>query len=239
MTAGLNDKQPLSVFAERLKTLRDEAGISQGQLGEELGISRGSISFYENTDRTADAVTLAKLSRHFNVSADWLLGLSGCRTMEADTQAVCKKTGLSDYVVEYLAGMSGDKTAIINQMIERDDGFSLDWLLEEIVALKKRVDAAGEKVVYSWEHEVAKIKSLENDLNADVVARSDGRMVAVGMDDYVTLRKAKLQSIFIHAVEDYTNCNIFNQIASAPSPWDLEQMDQGAKKGGQDDGDNS
>jgi len=64
------------IFAMRLHNLRSQNGVSQAELGDEIGISRGSISFYENEDRVADIETLLKLCRYFNVSADYLIGIS-------------------------------------------------------------------------------------------------------------------------------------------------------------------
>ena len=68
------------VFATRLKELRGK--ITQGRLGEALGVSRGSVSFYENGERTPDADFLIKASRYFNVSTDYLLGLSEFKNQE-------------------------------------------------------------------------------------------------------------------------------------------------------------
>lgn len=69
-------------FSERLRELREKRimpsgkSMSQGELGEALGISRGSISFYENADRTADIETLYSAARFFDVSVEYLLGIS-------------------------------------------------------------------------------------------------------------------------------------------------------------------
>lgn len=69
-------------FSERLRELREKRimpsgkPMSQGELGEALGISRGSVSFYENADRTADIETLYSAAKFFNVSVEYLLGIS-------------------------------------------------------------------------------------------------------------------------------------------------------------------
>ena len=64
----------LAVFSTRLKELRGD--MSQGDFGKLFGVSRGSISFYENGERTPDAEFLANVSSCFSVSVDYLLGLS-------------------------------------------------------------------------------------------------------------------------------------------------------------------
>lgn len=63
-------------FASRLKKLREEHGLSQTELADKLGISRGSISFYENKSRVPDINILLALCNHFFVSSDYLIGLT-------------------------------------------------------------------------------------------------------------------------------------------------------------------
>ena len=38
----------IDTFAKRLRFLREERKLSQTELAKDLGISRGSLSFYEN-----------------------------------------------------------------------------------------------------------------------------------------------------------------------------------------------
>lgn len=69
-----------SIFASRLKLLREEQGLSQSELADKLGISRGSISFYENNSRAPDISVLMGICNFFSVSSDYLLGLCDIRT---------------------------------------------------------------------------------------------------------------------------------------------------------------
>lgn len=63
-------------FALRLKHLREKHGLSQAELADKIGISRGSISFYENNSRVPDIDVLGLLCDFFSVSSDYLLGRS-------------------------------------------------------------------------------------------------------------------------------------------------------------------
>lgn len=63
-------------FAERLRELRLEAGIGQNKLSETLGLSNASISYWENCKQEPSASAIYKLAKYFNVSADYLLGIS-------------------------------------------------------------------------------------------------------------------------------------------------------------------
>lgn len=69
----------LETFSRRLKDLREESGLSQALLAEELGVSRGSISYYENGDRTPDVEFLTKVKTYFGVDYEYLLGDSDVR----------------------------------------------------------------------------------------------------------------------------------------------------------------
>ena len=66
-------------FSERLVELRNEKGLSQSELSNELGVSKNSIYYYENEKRVPDANTVIKFARFFNVTSDYLLGLEDAR----------------------------------------------------------------------------------------------------------------------------------------------------------------
>lgn len=64
-----------NVFGERLKELRQENKIGQEKLAEEIGVSKGVISLWENGLREPTMHSLIALSRYFGVSIDYLVGL--------------------------------------------------------------------------------------------------------------------------------------------------------------------
>ena len=64
---------------KKLKTLREEAGISQKQLAEQIGVSQQSINKYENHNVEPDIHTLMQIADYFNTSVDFLIGYSDVR----------------------------------------------------------------------------------------------------------------------------------------------------------------
>ena len=64
----------VSAFTTRLKALREMEGLSQTQLADALGVSRGRISYYESGERTPDVEFLALVRSYFQVDYDYLLG---------------------------------------------------------------------------------------------------------------------------------------------------------------------
>lgn len=63
----------------RLKELRQEKKISQKDLAEIIGVPQSSIGFFESGDRVPNLRNLEKLAKYFNVSTDYLLGISNIR----------------------------------------------------------------------------------------------------------------------------------------------------------------
>ena len=75
-----------NILSERLKELRNERGISQYKLVDELRLSRGQLSNYEQGTREPDYDTLILLANYYNVSLDYLLGVSNVRKRFTDNQ---------------------------------------------------------------------------------------------------------------------------------------------------------
>ncbi len=62
-------------FGKRLRELRIEMNISQVQLAEAIGVSKGIISLWENELREPTLNNLLSLATFFDVSLDELVGL--------------------------------------------------------------------------------------------------------------------------------------------------------------------
>ena len=63
----------MNYFAQNLKILRKEKGISQTTLATELKVSKGVISFWENNIYEPTATNIIKVAKFFNISIDDLL----------------------------------------------------------------------------------------------------------------------------------------------------------------------
>lgn len=61
-------------FADLLKNLRIQRGMSQADLARLLGLARTTVSSYENGTRNPDRETLVRIASCFQVSLDYLLG---------------------------------------------------------------------------------------------------------------------------------------------------------------------
>lgn len=69
----------------RLKELRDGRRISQEMLGREIGTSQQNLSRYELDINTVPADMLIRLATYYNVTTDYILGVSDMkRNMEGE-----------------------------------------------------------------------------------------------------------------------------------------------------------
>lgn len=82
----------LPEMGPRIKQLRIQRDISQAALARRLGVSKSVISSYENNVHLPPYDVLIQLARIFGVSTDYLLGVTGTRTINVD--------GLTDRQVE-------------------------------------------------------------------------------------------------------------------------------------------
>lgn len=64
----------LDIFAERLKKLRNDKGLSTRALGEIIGVSNATISRYETGKRDPDLLVVNKIANYFNVTIEYLCG---------------------------------------------------------------------------------------------------------------------------------------------------------------------
>ena len=63
------------IFAIRVKNLRKAHGEQQKELAEAIGATQATISDIENGRKATSFDRLAAICQHYNVSADYLLGL--------------------------------------------------------------------------------------------------------------------------------------------------------------------
>lgn len=63
------------MICDTIKALREKTGLSQSGLAKKLGVTRSAVNAWEMGLSVPTAQYLVELSRLFQVSADYLLGL--------------------------------------------------------------------------------------------------------------------------------------------------------------------
>ena len=69
-------------FGAKLKELRLQAGLTQKQLAERIGVTKSVVSFYELRERTPSPEILVKLAAVFHVTSDHLLGIEKGKVLD-------------------------------------------------------------------------------------------------------------------------------------------------------------
>ena len=119
-----------SPFAIRLSEQMKEREMTQTQVAEYLGVQRQTVSLYTKGQALPDISTLAKITELFDVSADYLLGITETATFDTDKRTVCDTVHLSEEAVDNLIEIANDKSAyirsslkIVSKLLERDEFF--------------------------------------------------------------------------------------------------------------------
>lgn len=74
-TMPKNSNPDLSTFGKNLARLRKQAGYTQQQLADEVGISRRMLVYYESQTKHPPTNLLPDLAQALGVTADQILGL--------------------------------------------------------------------------------------------------------------------------------------------------------------------
>ncbi len=90
---------------KKLRDLRQEHGMTQLQVAQKVGVTAAVISAYENGLRFPSYGILVKLAGLYDVTSDYLLGVSG------------RKNAESKYVVS-LDGLSPSNINLVMQIID-------------------------------------------------------------------------------------------------------------------------
>ena len=84
---------------QRLRALRQARGLSQVDLARELGVTKQSVSNWENDNIQPSIEVLVRLAGVFSVSTDYLLGLDAGELLD-------------------VSGLPGEVIAHLRQLVE-------------------------------------------------------------------------------------------------------------------------
>lgn len=164
---------------ERLKDLRSETKLKLGEFSSLLGLSKSTISDYEQDGNTVPFDYIIKVAKVCNVSTDYIAGLSETRN---PTDIDVKKLHLSDKAIEKLCNPSFNPN-VLSEMIETDEfnPFMRDmeiyingYVEEGLGYYNIAMNSNRKKLEYQTNNDANSIISRELDL------------IRVSQDDYFT-----------------------------------------------------
>ena len=111
------------IIGKRIRELREDAELTQLDLAKALNVKRQTIAQWENGERDLKTGYIISLSKHFNVTSDYLLGISNNKMYE--NGEIGQVLGLSDFAIDNLKSVSEggilSGKAIINSIAQTPD----------------------------------------------------------------------------------------------------------------------
>lgn len=133
------------IFAKRLRELIKTKGIKHGDLADKkvLNVSRQAVGQYCNGTALPPADKIVILAQYFDVSADYLLGLTDAKTTkDTDLRAIVDYTGLSEECIKEISpGISENPYAnecvyILNQLFSTKEGQTITHRIFDMLSQK-------------------------------------------------------------------------------------------------------
>ena len=89
------------MLGRRILELRLSFGWNQVQLAEKLGVSKQTVSNWENENIQPSIDMLIRLSKLFHTSTEYLLGLSNSQTINVDGLPITFIAHLTQIIEDY------------------------------------------------------------------------------------------------------------------------------------------
>lgn len=91
-----------SEFGDNLRKLRKSRNLTQKELGIQVGLSKAVVSKYENSLGYPTFDVLVNIAAFFGVTTDFLLGVSGGKTIDvsalSDSQVALIQQTISEFI---------------------------------------------------------------------------------------------------------------------------------------------
>lgn len=111
--ASLTYETEKEIFPTRLREVMQEQSVNQKTLAKGIGVRPQTVSLYTTGQSAPDVKTLKKISDFFNISSDYLLGISTAKSRISDMGPVCAFTGLSEEAVSAILKIKECKTVSV------------------------------------------------------------------------------------------------------------------------------
>ena len=89
----------LFLLSEKIKLLRERAGLTQADLARQMGLTRSSVNAWEMGLSVPSTQYIVELAKTFHVSTDYLLGIEGAASISVE-------------------GLSEKKVALVVELVE-------------------------------------------------------------------------------------------------------------------------
>lgn len=108
-------------ISSRIKELRTSLGLTQSAFAESIGTSQNALSGYENKDRIPSYDILISIATKYNVSLDWLCGLS-------DNSVSASVISTYSDIIKVLTAIADNSTLNIEIGYDKPDKWHNKWM---------------------------------------------------------------------------------------------------------------
>ncbi len=214
-----------ALFPTQLRNLRKEKGVSQEELSKILGVSKSTLGLWETGDTLPDARSLHDLAVYYEVSADYLLGLSNVKTNDMAVKTICEYTGLTPLTVSTLNTMI-TIGPLISDFISRFfediiafDSHSIEYICSDIVKSSR---------AYTVYNKLCEGEDESNAIcNANIEASNIIDIANENIDGYYKISGLDAADYFMERAKDIASCSINGIIEEMIS----ELSSEGVKSG--------
>ncbi|MGM9936558.1 MAG: helix-turn-helix domain-containing protein [Candidatus Ornithomonoglobus sp.] len=113
-------------ISHRIKELREEKGISQSALAKDLSVKQQTVAQWEKGERALKAESIVLLAKYFNVTADYILGISEYKQSQAAN--IGATTGLTENAINALKSLKSHSAVLsycLSKFIEQRELFGV------------------------------------------------------------------------------------------------------------------
>ena len=90
------------IIGNRINTLLAIRRVKQKELAKVLGVKDNIISYFCSGARKPNLEQIIEIAKYFNVSTDYLLGLTDIKSTNVKVKDICDYTGLTEYSISLL-----------------------------------------------------------------------------------------------------------------------------------------
>ena len=189
-------------IGERIKHLRISKKLTQDEVAHALNVKRETVTRWETGARDIKTEITILLSKYFNVSADYLLGLTENTSTNISEIGISNKTGFSTLTVENILNLSAEHKIIldkiINELLKSD-------LLEKFEELKEN----NIKLINLYQTDSIYNKLVEDEeLTYNTIDNADelnGKFIF--KDEYSKLLLFEIKYIFFDIIRNLSDYN--------------------------------
>ena len=110
------------MFAQRLKELRKDRGLTQIQFAQQFHVSNGAVAMWETGKREPNFDTMNRLAAFFNVTVDYLLGNVTDPFFQLD----------NDRILQDINSYESESTSTLTDRDRRDIARDLERIMEAL-----------------------------------------------------------------------------------------------------------